>query len=80
MLSSRCSETNCGNARGRGHILERAVATIPQQLPSSIASNDEQIQPPVVVDIRERRERCPAANDDTSRLADVAGKTALYGI
>ena len=44
----------------RGHVFETSVATIPEQVSTTLSPDDEEIEPAIVVIVRERCVRCAA--------------------
>jgi hypothetical protein len=64
------------------HVLKSAVATISQEVTAStcICRNNEEIEPPVIVDIRERRGCRVSWKGDTSAFGHVASEAALHEV
>ena len=69
-----------GDSRLRRHVLETSVAAIAEQVTASLAADDEEIEPAVVVVVRERRVRCALRKRDARALGSVADESAPNAI
>ena len=66
---------------GRGrHVLERAAPRVAQQVAASVAADDEQVEPAVVVDVGNGRRRRRPGSARPVLVGDVRATAALHEV
>ena len=63
-----------------GHILERPVAAVAEQVTASLATDGKEIQPAIVVVINERRERGAVWQRDLCSFSAVSHESTLNSV
>ncbi len=68
------------DSRFRRHVHKGPVAAIAEQVTASLTTDDEKVQPPIVVEVRERGVCGTLRKRNARALRDVSKKSALNAI